>query len=220
MASGDCDRSPIRAATVGYIGQTFVSVYCDYWRMAQADASAQHLLPKGASADGDGEVEEKRNLAPLNESKVSLSAVKSPAESKNCGAALSGEYPQKTVISQKEQEMNIVIATNPATVPKGAVTVVMGDQGGAFVSIRLSIPNVGRVEFEDTYSGFLTKTIDIPRGTYVCTVVISAYRTGALGPTYNSAIQIGGNLIASARGSIPNGKDSEHAFASFTLIAS
>lgn len=96
--------------------------------------------------------------------------------------------------------------------------ILIDDRGSAHVSVTVVIGTVKRVTHEETYSGSRTTSFDIDPGTYSCAIVVSAFRIGALGPTYNSKISMNGKVIAKAEGSIKSGSDSEHAYSYFTLV--
>ena len=113
--------------------------------------------------------------------------------------------------------MEINIHLDPVNA-KGPVTVVLGDNGSAHASLTLSVPRVGRIEHDETFSGSLTRTMPIDAGSYDCTWVVAAFKTGALGPVYDSFLTVNGQQVASAKGSIPEGKDSDFAFKHFTLV--
>ena len=111
--------------------------------------------------------------------------------------------------------MNITIpaAHVNATSP---LTIKMGDNGNAFVSISLDINGFDRFKHSATWSGDLRRVLAIPPGTYLCTVVIAAFKEGALGSSYDSEIFFNGNVVASASGVITTGA-SDIGFISFNL---
>jgi len=114
--------------------------------------------------------------------------------------------------------VEINIDPDPVNARGPDITFVLGDKGSAHVSLTLSIPGVGRIEHDETFEGSLTRTLPINAGSYDCTLIIAAFRTGAFGPVYDSSLAVAGGQVASAKGSIPTDKDSDFAFKHFTLI--
>jgi hypothetical protein len=115
-------------------------------------------------------------------------------------------------------EIDVDISIQPLGSPlKTPLQIVLDDRGSALVSISVSIGSMQRIVHEATYGGSLSATIPAPPGIYDCSVVISAYLAGALGPSYNTRLTINDNIVATASGSIPPGSGSEHAFANFSI---
>jgi hypothetical protein len=98
-----------------------------------------------------------------------------------------------------------------------ALTLVLDDRGSAHVSLSLSIGGALRLVHEETYSGSRTASVTVAPGSYDCSVVVSAYRAGALGPSYDSSVRINSVLVAAATGAIAQDADSDHAFQHFSL---
>lgn len=122
-------------------------------------------------------------------------------------------------------EMNIILLNNPATTTqKPNVDFVLGDRGSAFVSLTLIISDNTGIKYklvhDEQYTGFLTKSPPLEKGSYSCTFVIHAFRQGALGPVYDSFLTISDNKVAAAQGSIPTGADDDLGYAKFTLNVS
>lgn len=113
--------------------------------------------------------------------------------------------------------MNIQ-TTNPTNVSGRTVKFLLEDKGSAHVSMTLVIAGVTVLRHEETYTGSLSKELQIPAGTYECTFVEIAFKTGALGPTYDSRVTINGTPAAFTKGSIPGASDSDYSFAKFKLI--
>lgn len=114
--------------------------------------------------------------------------------------------------------MNINIPNDPVNTAGPNVTFALGDNGSAHVSMILDVPGVARIHHDETYSGAVTRTLAMQPGKHDCTLLISAFKTGALGPVYASYLSINGQTVASANGAIPNNIDSEYSYKHFSLI--
>ncbi|MDX2218293.1 MAG: hypothetical protein SF172_04655 [Burkholderiales bacterium] len=113
--------------------------------------------------------------------------------------------------------MNIQ-TSNPTQVSGPPVTFKLQDKGSAHVSMTLIIAGATVLRHEETYAGSLVRTLDLAKGNYECTYVEIAFKTGALGPTYDSIVTINGSTAVKAKGSIAAGSDSDYGFAKFTLV--
>lgn len=119
--------------------------------------------------------------------------------------------------------MNIVLKTNPVkTTQQPNVDFEMGDNGNAFVSMSLIISDTSQVKYrlvhDEQYSGSLSRSLPLSKGTYFCTLVIQAFRQSAVGPVYDSFLNISGISAATAKGSIPTGQPDDLGYTKFTLI--
>ena len=100
------------------------------------------------------------------------------------------------------------------------VTFVLEDQGGAHVSITLSIKGFAPIRHDETYQGARGTTIRMAPGRYPASVLIAAYRYGALGPTYATTITADGTPLASAEGEVPQSEASDFGFKKLELVVS
>jgi hypothetical protein len=118
--------------------------------------------------------------------------------------------------------MNTTLLSNPViTTQQPNVDFILGDRGSAFVSVTLLISDSTGIKYklahDEQYTGFLTKSLPLGRGSYSCTFVIHAFRQGVLGPVCDCFLNISGNDAVTAKGSIPNGADDDLGYAKFTL---
>lgn len=123
---------------------------------------------------------------------------------------------------KKEKRMNIVLPNNQViTNQQPSVDFVLGDNGGALVSITLTINDSTGIKYrlvhDEDLKGSVSKSLPLPQGTYPCTLVIHAYKQGVLNTTYKSFVSISGNIVASADGSIATGADDDLGYTKFVL---
>lgn len=118
--------------------------------------------------------------------------------------------------------MNISLLLNPVTTTQQPnVDFELGDNGSALVSLSLIICDASGIKYklvhDEPYSGFLTRSLPLQKGSYPCTLTVHAYRQGALGPVYDSFLKISGNSVATATGSIPPEGVDDLGYTKFTL---
>ena len=121
--------------------------------------------------------------------------------------------------------MDIILLNNPVgTVQHPNVDFELGDNGSAFVSLSLIINDESGIKYklvhDEQYSGNLNRSLPLQSGSYPCTLVIHAFRQGALGPIYDSFLKISGHSIASAKGAIPTNEKDELGYTKFILNVS
>jgi hypothetical protein len=116
--------------------------------------------------------------------------------------------------------MTISIATKKVTTAGPKVVFRLSDGGGAHVSITIFIPGVTPlpVQFVETFLGAKEFVFLVPAGTHTCSVQIAAFNVAdALGPTYDSKVEINTLPAAAAKGSIAKGKDADVGFKTFSF---
>jgi hypothetical protein len=90
------------------------------------------------------------------------------------------------------------------------VEFILGDKGKALVSLTLIInDNTGikyRLVYDHPYTGSLTQALSFDKGSYPCTFVIHALTQEAYGRVYDSFLNISGNAVATAKGSVATGE--------------
>lgn len=117
--------------------------------------------------------------------------------------------------------MKLTVPLQNATMhTSNPIIVMLDDKGGAFVSLTLAIGDIKPIKHDESFDGSRKTTFSVNKGTYDCTAVISAYRSGSLGPSYDSRILINGNYVVSASGAVPQTANSDHGFVHFTLVVS
>ncbi len=120
--------------------------------------------------------------------------------------------------------MEIKLPNDTVTTSGPDVEFILGDKGSAFVSLNLIIGQGGNIlhklNHDQTYSGNLTQSLPLTPGNYRCAILISAFSHGALGTTYDSFLKIAKKNVATAKGSIPDGTDTDFNSVSFQLIVS
>jgi hypothetical protein len=114
--------------------------------------------------------------------------------------------------------MITVNAASSIAVQGPDVTFVLEDLGGAHVSITLYIKGFEPIRHDETYQGARGSTINITPGTYPSSLLIGAYKYGALGPGYETSITADGTTIATAQGFVPPSKDADFGFKQFDLV--
>ncbi len=113
--------------------------------------------------------------------------------------------------------MEINTSNSPVAVPKGNVVFVLDDKGGAHVKLILSIKGMAPLEHDETFQGSKTTMLQLDIGTYDCSVMIAAFKYGALNAHYDSRISANGISIATAKGNILQGDASDIGFKRFQL---
>jgi hypothetical protein len=91
------------------------------------------------------------------------------------------------------------------------------DKGGAHVAITISIQGFPPITHDDTWGGVKSVPVHIPSGSYPFTVLIEAYKYGALNPHYDSTVKANGIVVASANGNVPSAQASDIGFDNFSL---
>lgn len=120
--------------------------------------------------------------------------------------------------------MNITLTNDPVTTNQHPnVDIEFGDNGNAFVALTLYINDVSGVKYalvhDEQYSGSVTKSLPLDKGSYPCTFVIQAHRNGALGSVYDSFLKISSNGVATAKGSIATGNyEAGHTYFTLNVI--
>lgn len=118
--------------------------------------------------------------------------------------------------------MNIVFhnldANGELNVTGPSVPVDMRDGGTAQVMLTLAMSD------GSTFTSVGTQTTPpstlLPPGQYTCALVDSAFNHGAFGDHYRSTITVGGKLLATAEGRIPQGSECDSTPAAFVLRVS
>jgi hypothetical protein len=100
--------------------------------------------------------------------------------------------------------MQIVRKTSHVIVTGPRVAVTLFDIGKAQVSITLALSD-GTLF---SYTGGATRPSEtlLPPGNYECAAVISAFNHGAFGDQYDSTVNVGGQTVATAQGSVQVGQ--------------
>ena len=118
--------------------------------------------------------------------------------------------------------MKIALTSDTVTTSGNNVEFVLGDNGGAFVSLNLMIKQNGNILYQinhdQTYQGSRTQNVPLQPGNYRCSLLIAAYKHGALGITYDSFLQVSKINVATAKGEISTGDDPDFNSVSFQLI--
>ncbi len=106
--------------------------------------------------------------------------------------------------------MNIILKSDPVTTNQQPnVEFVLSDKGSAFVKLTLVIDDKYTFSYEEQYTGSLTRSLLLKKGSYPCTFLIQAHRPGALGPVYNSFLKISGNDVVTAEGTLEGDFDAD-----------
>ena len=114
--------------------------------------------------------------------------------------------------------MQVHIPVESIAVPGPNVTFSLDDNGGAHVKIVLSIEGRAPLQHDQTYQGAMSATLPLEKGkTYNCSVLIAAFKYGALNAHYDSSISANDIVLAFARGDLPPGEMSDFGFARFRV---
>jgi hypothetical protein len=110
--------------------------------------------------------------------------------------------------------------TAPLSVQAGKVKFELEDTGDANVTLIVTIEDVKTIHHVEPDEGSRTHWVELPaKRRYDCYVTIIAYKYGAQGPHYDSAVRVNGATMASTSGTVPQAEPSDDADASFALIA-
>lgn len=117
--------------------------------------------------------------------------------------------------------MDIILLRDPVTTTQD-IDFELGDNGSAFVSLTLIICDASGIKIklvhDEQYSGALKRSLHIERGAYSCTFIAHAFKQGALGPVYDSYLNISGSKVAFTTGSIAKGYEDDLGYKKFALI--
>ena len=117
--------------------------------------------------------------------------------------------------------MDIILLRDPVTTTQD-IDFELGDNGSAFVSLTLIICDASGIKIklvhDEQYSGALKRSLHIERGAYSCTIIAHAFKQGALGPVYDSYLNISGSKVAFTTGSIAKGYEDDLGYKKFALI--
>lgn len=107
---------------------------------------------------------------------------------------------------------------------KGTITVkgpqvdfALTDGGTANVTISLHLSDGTHFFYPDGSGKKLLASTTLPPGRYECALVINAFDLGVFGRTFKSKVSVDGTLVASATGSIPDGKSRDGDFQLFGI---
>jgi hypothetical protein len=100
------------------------------------------------------------------------------------------------------------------------VTFQLGDAGQANVVVHVALSDGTHFHFPEGSPAGTPQSTVLPQGDYICVVLVAAFDHGSFGRSYNSTVSIGGTKVASAKGSLPAGTNSETDTQAFILRVS
>ena len=116
--------------------------------------------------------------------------------------------------------MSIAVSTTDVAVTR-PVTLQLKDASGAHVILTVSMENRPPVSHAFTFDeGELKVPLDLPAGSYDCSLTVQAFKHGALSGMYDSEILFNKKSGGHAEGNIASGRTFDVGFGDFKLTVS